>query len=618
MKKWEKEILQKQIDDEKQVLYRLQDTYQYAIQSVKDKIAVLQAKDQTQSVIYQLKYQKVLQNELENIYSKMTANWYTTIDAYLKDCHDNSFYSTMYALHKEGIPAIIPIDQEQIAQMAAQSDYEGIKLSQKMYNNAVETARVSRQEITKGLAMNSSYADIARAVSKRSEASLKQAYRITRTESHRIQNEVKYKTIDKVKGEKGADIVKQWDATLDGRTRRSHASLDGQLREVEQPFKSPLTGHTAMYPGGFGIASEDINCRCVILQRARWALDQSELEKAVGNLDGLTDNEIEQLANKLGVSKDELIKKSNGVIESDGSINHRIEAKNYNQFKKKYQQKAAVKQKQLQAQLDILEQEKKDFLAGFTEDEVALFADEQELKQLESYNKKIANLKSQLGITPAAPTPAKPAPLDHDALMKNAVRFTDKVAADNYHTPMNFVRDRWNNDLTANERDAIIAYTGSDYWTMNKTLRSDGYAKLNRISRLKKTIDNATSGLEKTHIAEDALVYRGMGGADAFSAWTGIPKNELNNSAKLQSLIGKRLTEKAFMSTSPTEPWSGIQLEVYLPKGAQAMYVEPITQNKYEYEILVQRNSTFEVKGYRTDSNGFIKTLVLVLVEQTH
>lgn len=31
-------------------------------------------------------------------------------------------------------------------------------------------------------------------------------------------------------------------------------------------------------PGGFGVAEEDINCRCAILQRARWALDEAELQ----------------------------------------------------------------------------------------------------------------------------------------------------------------------------------------------------------------------------------------------------------------------------------------------------------------------------------------------------
>ncbi len=617
MKKWEKEILQKQIDNEKQVLYRLQDSYKFALEGVKEKILVLQAKDQTQSVIYQLKYQKALQRELEDIYSKMSSNWYSDIDSYLKDCYEDSFYSTMYGLHQQGIPVIIPFNQEEMAQIAAQSDYQGIKLSARLYSDAVETARISRQEITKGIAMGSSYADIARALEKRSETSVSQAYRITRTESHRIQNEVKYKTIDKVKNEKGADVVKQWDATIDRRTRPSHAALDGQLRETDQPFKSPMTGHTAMYPGGFGIAAEDINCRCVVLQRARWALDQSEVEKAVGNLDGMTDKQLEELAKKLGVSKDELIKKSNGIIESDGSINHRIKAQNYNQFKKKYQKKAATKKAQLQAQLDLLEQQKKGFLGGFTEEEVALYGDPQEIMQLDAYNKQLASLQAELGITPAAtPTPAKAPVYDHDALMKNAKRFDNNWDADNYHKDKNFVQSRWDNQLTKDERHGIRTYTSDAYRDMNKNLR----AGTPQNSRYAYDIEQATKGLEKTLLAEDTLVIRGMGGADALSAWTGIPIDELKTASAQQSLIGTRLTEKAFMSTGTTmsASWDGIKLEVYLPKGSQAMYVDPISCYPGEYEILIQRNSTFEVKRIDTDSNGYIKNIVLVLVEQLH
>ena len=33
-----------------------------------------------------------------------------------------------------------------------------------------------------------------------------------------------------------------------------------------------------MYPSNFGIPSLDINCICAVLQRARWTLDQDELE----------------------------------------------------------------------------------------------------------------------------------------------------------------------------------------------------------------------------------------------------------------------------------------------------------------------------------------------------
>lgn len=34
-----------------------------------------------------------------------------------------------------------------------------------------------------------------------------------------------------------------------------------------------------MYPGDFGDPAQDCNCRCVAVQRARWALGEEELEE---------------------------------------------------------------------------------------------------------------------------------------------------------------------------------------------------------------------------------------------------------------------------------------------------------------------------------------------------
>ena len=104
---------------------------------------------------------------------------------------------------------------------------------------------------------------------------MNKAMRIARTEGHRIQNRAQMDTLNKAK-EKGADVVKQWISTLDNRTRETHKILDGQIREIEDFFE--VNGHKAKYPGGFGVASEDIHCRCCMLQRAKWALDQGELD----------------------------------------------------------------------------------------------------------------------------------------------------------------------------------------------------------------------------------------------------------------------------------------------------------------------------------------------------
>lgn len=74
---------------------------------------------------------------------------------------------------------------------------------------------------------------------------------------------------------RGANVMKQWDATLDGRTRPSHARIDGEIRETDEKHSNGL-----MFPGDpSGPAEEVIFCRCVSKTRARWALDADELQK---------------------------------------------------------------------------------------------------------------------------------------------------------------------------------------------------------------------------------------------------------------------------------------------------------------------------------------------------
>ena len=106
---------------------------------------------------------------------------------------------------------------------------------------------------------------------------LYKSYRIARTEGHRITAEAKLNSMEKAK-KQGADVVKQWDASLDGKTRKNHRKLDGQWVEVDDYFE--VGGRKVKAPGKFGKADEDINCRCILLTRPRWAVDKRRTKAA--------------------------------------------------------------------------------------------------------------------------------------------------------------------------------------------------------------------------------------------------------------------------------------------------------------------------------------------------
>lgn len=275
MNKREKEFYQYAFNAEEDVLHELAKQYKVALDDINEKIMILQSNELTQSKIYQLQYQQALKGQIEGILEKLHSDEFSTIQKFLEDSYTNGFVGTMYSIHGQGIPLMMPIDQK----AAVKAIMTDSKISGSLYNAlGVDTSglkKAIRQEITRGIASNMSNAEIARNISNVTKAPLARAKTIVRTENHRIQQSAAYDA-QKASKASGADVVKQWDSTLDGRTRPTHRQLDGQIQEIDKPFK--MGGMEAMFPGDFGDPAEDCNCRCVSLTRAKWALDDDELQ----------------------------------------------------------------------------------------------------------------------------------------------------------------------------------------------------------------------------------------------------------------------------------------------------------------------------------------------------
>lgn len=281
MTEQQKEILQAQLNREKRTLKELEQVYKQALKDVEKKIAELSSRrdmENLQSIIYQKQYQEALKAQLEGVIANLQSGEYATISDYLQRCYEDGYLGVMYDLQAQGIPIIVPIDQAQVTQ-AIQTD---TKLSKGLYarlGEDINKLKTSiRAEISRGIATGLMYNDIAEKIAKSfNNTPFSKAYnnamRIARTEGHRIQVTAADHAQHKAK-EKGANIVKQWDATLDSRTRDSHMRVDGEIRELDEPFSNGL-----MYPGDpSGDAAEVVNCRCALLQRAKSELGESELE----------------------------------------------------------------------------------------------------------------------------------------------------------------------------------------------------------------------------------------------------------------------------------------------------------------------------------------------------
>lgn len=284
MNKAQKEVQQTQLNAEKKVIRLLERVYEQAKKDCEQKIRELSARtdmENLQSVIYQKQYQQMLVDQLESILYDLQEGQFTNIADYLQESYVNGYIGVYYDIGKvTGIPVVMPIRQDQVVK-AVQTDS---KLSTSLYNKLGEDVtylkKSIRAELSRGIASGSTWNQMAVHIAKGMNSPFRKAYnnaiRIARTEGHRIQNEAALDAQDEAK-KKGANVVKQWDATLDDRTRPDHQAADGQIREIDEPFD--VGGEKMKAPGVGGSAKNVCNCRCCLLQRAKWALDEDELEE---------------------------------------------------------------------------------------------------------------------------------------------------------------------------------------------------------------------------------------------------------------------------------------------------------------------------------------------------
>lgn len=288
MNKAQKEVLKSSLTDEKRTIRELKQVYAMAKADCEERIRELSSRtdmENLQTIIYQKKYQEALKKQLDDVLDKLDSNQYDTISEYLNDCYENGYIGTMYDLQHQGIPMAVPINQNQVVK-AIQTDtklssrkYKGNPLKGRLEEDVNKLKTSIRAELSRGIANGSSWNDIAVKIATGMNNPIDKAFRnallITRTEGHRVQQSAIMDACHVAK-DKGADIVKQWDATMDGLTRPEHREADGQIRELDEYFD--VGGEKMKAPAIGGSASNVCNCRCQLLQRARWALDEDELK----------------------------------------------------------------------------------------------------------------------------------------------------------------------------------------------------------------------------------------------------------------------------------------------------------------------------------------------------
>jgi SPP1 gp7 family putative phage head morphogenesis protein len=117
-------------------------------------------------------------------------------------------------------------------------------------------------EVLQGILQGESIPDIAKRLSNVTEMNKTAAIRNARTSVTSAECKGRQDSYIRATND-GIILNREWIATNDGRTRHSHRLLDGQIAEVDKPFKSELGD--IMYPGDPEADPSNVyNCRCTI------------------------------------------------------------------------------------------------------------------------------------------------------------------------------------------------------------------------------------------------------------------------------------------------------------------------------------------------------------------
>ena len=145
-------------------------------------------------------------------------------------------------------------------------------------------------ETLQGILQGESMDKIAKRLRNVQEMNKTQAIRSARTIVTGAENKGRQDSYARAEAD-GIILQKEWLATNDGRTRHSHAMLDGAIVDQDKKFDNGL-----MYPGDpSGRPEEVYNCRCTLVAKVN-GFKKAQVQKAMAEKDEYTQAERDEFA----------------------------------------------------------------------------------------------------------------------------------------------------------------------------------------------------------------------------------------------------------------------------------------------------------------------------------
>ena len=279
IEKIEKELLHNYTEAYKKTLKELKDTFAkmelLGVEDAKEKMKLANRFDRLNKLIDSIATDIKNINKISisivnnNLYENYALN--NEFGTYLVE--HASGYNTNYNLfNREAVKEIVKENLTPFTKMAYDdlTDFDTI-------------VRTLTRELTQSIILGESINKVAKRVQATTEKNMNDSIRIARTEMTRVQNAGRMDAFKRGE-DMGLKLNKKWIATINKKTRESHAALNLVEIGLDEKFSNGL-----LYPGDEnGAAAEVINCRCTLIT------EFAGLEKGAKELE--LDEELKKLS----------------------------------------------------------------------------------------------------------------------------------------------------------------------------------------------------------------------------------------------------------------------------------------------------------------------------------
>ena len=493
------------------------------------------------------------------------------------------------------------------------------------------TQKKLNSAIMQGVLQGDSIPKIAKRLELVSDMSRKSAIRNARTMTTSAEAIGRLESIKRANS-LGLHMLKKWKSTLDLRTRESHRLLDGEVKEIDEPFSNGL-----MYPADpDGEPDEIYNCRCTL--GTSWKELEQELSTMprVEKLEGMTYEEW-----KYGKTSEDDLKRTLSNYRKDaqkyekevysGIWRNPVTVRDYTTLESRIIAKRQYYEDRLQSVSDPVEKARLQSLVT-------------RLDEFEQNGFEYSYLQEQIkGIDKAIKSRRQLTTNIDDRFSQErkdkAYWFINPNEADKVYRPT--TSDVWKN-LSIAERNAIYEYTAGS-GSFNRPLRGydNGWGKYNFKGVGNVPLNNEgsendiylmTEALSKAKLPYDVWIQRGVESVDGAISFLQIDEELWNKGTQSDledALLGKVVQDKAFLSCGSAKDsgfYGPLMVNLYCPEGTEALYVEPFSRFgggihwdgvssatvKSELETIVQRDSYYRIiKVERTQYKTYIDVEVL-------